>query len=82
MGGRYTASVSLAPPATVAPTLCPLCGGPNRCAMEVERETGVQQGPCWCTRVDFSAGLLARVPPQTQRKACICAVCAGNDRAV
>jgi hypothetical protein len=45
--------------------------------MEVERETGVPQGSCWCTQVDFSAELLTRVPPQAQRVACICAACAG-----
>lgn len=47
--------------------------------MERERETGVAQGPCWCTQVDFDAGLIARVPQPAQRLACICAACArGN----
>jgi hypothetical protein len=59
----------------VNPSLCPLCGQPNRCAMEVEKETGVKQPPCWCTRVDFSADLLARVPAEAKEKACICAAC-------
>ncbi|HEY0826088.1 MAG TPA: cysteine-rich CWC family protein [Ramlibacter sp.] len=58
------------------PSLCPLCGQPNRCAVELERETGRAPGPCWCTQVDFGAELLARVPPQAQRLACICAACA------
>jgi hypothetical protein len=44
--------------------------------MELERDTGVRQGPCWCTRVDFSADLLARVPAPAQGQACICAACA------
>lgn len=57
-------------------TRCPLCGQPNRCAMEVERETGEKQPPCWCAQVDFSADLLARVPPEAQRQACICRACA------
>jgi hypothetical protein len=66
-------------PSAPDPVLCPLCGQPNRCAMELERETGVAQGPCWCTQVEFDAGLLARVPPTAQRLACICAACArGN----
>jgi hypothetical protein len=56
--------------------LCPLCGQPNRCAMEIQRETGEPQPPCWCTQVDFSAELLARVPPAQRRRACICASCA------
>jgi hypothetical protein len=57
-------------------TLCPLCGQPNRCAMELERETGVKQEACWCTQVDFGAELLARVPAEAQRRACICPACA------
>jgi len=44
--------------------------------MEVEKQTGVKQGPCWCTGVDFGAELLARVPAEAQRLACICAACA------
>ncbi|MDE2617034.1 MAG: cysteine-rich CWC family protein, partial [Burkholderiales bacterium] len=32
---------------------------------------------CWCTAVHFSPGLLARVPAEAQRRACICAACAG-----
>ena len=46
--------------------------------MEVERNTGVKQDACWCTQLDFGAELLARVPPEAQRKACICAACAGR----
>ena len=78
MSGRYTASVQSLPALPVQPQLCPLCGQANRCAMEVERTTGVAQGDCWCTQVDFSADLLARVPPEAQRLACICAACAGQ----
>ncbi|MEJ8840423.1 cysteine-rich CWC family protein [Ramlibacter sp. AN1133] len=59
-----------------AATLCPLCGRPNRCAMELERETGVKQQACWCTQVAFGAELLARVPAEAQRRACICPACA------
>lgn len=44
--------------------------------MERARETGVAQGPCWCTQVDFGAELLARVPAQAQGLACICPACA------
>lgn len=64
------------PPAAVDAALCPLCGQPNRCAMEVEKETGRAQPPCWCLHMDFSADLLARVPADRQRMACICAACA------
>ncbi|MES2974505.1 MAG: cysteine-rich CWC family protein [Pseudomonadota bacterium] len=60
------------------PVLCPLCGQANRCAMEVERETGVRQPPCWCTQASFSAELLSRIPPASRNKACICAACAAS----
>jgi hypothetical protein len=58
------------------PDRCPLCGQPNQCAMELERITGEKQPPCWCTQVDFSAELLARVPADKQHLACICSHCA------
>ena len=61
------------------PTVCPVCGQPNRCAMEVERETGVAQGPCWCTQVDFSRELLEGLPAEARGKACICQACASRD---
>jgi hypothetical protein len=61
---------------SATPTVCPLCGQTNRCAFELERETGVPQGPCWCTQVDFSADLIARVPAQARNIACICPNCA------
>jgi hypothetical protein len=63
-------------PTPVDPSRCPLCGLANRCAMEVAHSTGAPAQPCWCTQVDFSAGLLARVPAPAQRLACICAACA------
>jgi Cysteine-rich CWC len=55
---------------------CPLCGHVNQCAMEIERETGVQQAPCWCTAVKFEADLLARVSVEKRNLACICEKCA------
>lgn len=63
---------------TLDATLCPLCGKRNLCAMEVERETGQKQPPCWCTQVDFSADLLARVPGDRKDLACICQACAAR----
>jgi len=44
--------------------------------MERARTSGEAQPPCWCTQVDFSAELLARVPAQARRLACICPACA------
>jgi hypothetical protein len=68
-------------PTPLDATLCPLCGQPNLCANEIERATGVKQEACWCTRVDFGAALLARVPAEAQRAACICAACARGEPA-
>jgi hypothetical protein len=48
--------------------------------MERERATGVPQGPCWCTQVDFSADLLARVPEAARDRACLCPRCARGPR--
>jgi hypothetical protein len=65
----------------VDPTACPVCGKPNLCAMEIQKSTGVEQGPCWCTHVDFSRELLARIPVEQQGLSCICASCARTDAA-
>jgi Cysteine-rich CWC len=58
------------------PSLCPICGQANQCAMEIEKATGIARGPCWCVGMDFSADLLAKVPAAVQNQACICAACA------
>jgi hypothetical protein len=47
--------------------------------MEIERETGVKQPPCWCTAVKFDEKLLARVPAEKSNLACICAACAKSE---
>jgi len=60
----------------VNPANCPLCGQANRCAMELEKETGQPQPPCWCTTVEFDREVLARIAPASQGVACICAACA------
>src|SRR5437764_21496 len=60
------------------PARCPLCAGPNRCAMEVERASGEAQAACWCTRATFSPDLLAQVPATARGQACLCAACAGQ----
>jgi hypothetical protein len=44
--------------------------------MEVERATGVQQPPCWCTQANFSEELLAQLPAEALGEACICPACA------
>jgi hypothetical protein len=63
----------------IDPTRCPLCGQPNRCAMEIERETGTAPGACWCAQVEFASELLARVPVAVRGRACICAACAAAE---
>lgn len=57
------------------PARCPLCGGPNGCAM-APHAPAATAGACWCMAASFSPELLARVPPGARRKACICARCA------
>ncbi len=76
------------PSAPLDPSLCPLCGGPNGCAMAIGIGCSVGGGvgcgvtasaaaaePCWCTREQFSAQLLQQVPPTARDKACICLAC-------
>jgi hypothetical protein len=65
-------------PASFDPSHCPLCGQPNRCAMEAERATGQQQPPCWCTQLTFEPALLDRIAPQARGLACICQACAAK----
>ena len=62
-------------PTPVDPTRCPLCGGDNRCAMEIERATGQARPPCWCTTTTFPPDLLQRLPQSARGQACICAAC-------
>ncbi|MBM3386637.1 MAG: cysteine-rich CWC family protein [Betaproteobacteria bacterium] len=57
----------------VDPCRCPLCGGPNRCAMAPSGSA--PQTPCWCTRAQFSAQLLQQVPEAARGQACICPDC-------
>ena len=61
-----------------SPSVCPLCGQPNQCALEIERTTGKKQAACWCTQASFSADLLSRVPTKARDRACICARCASG----
>lgn len=60
----------------IDPTLCPVCGKSNQCAMELAKATGQAQAPCWCTEASFSTELLSRVPDDLRGKACICPACA------
>lgn len=62
-------------PSSLDPSRCPLCGGDNRCAMELEKATGKAQAPCWCVSARFPPDLLARLPAEAKGQACICAKC-------
>jgi Cysteine-rich CWC len=46
--------------------------------MEIEKETGEKQAPCWCTGAAFSQALLAKIPAASQGLACVCAACAAQ----
>ncbi|CAN5813663.1 hypothetical protein BH11PSE13_BH11PSE13_38200 [soil metagenome] len=59
-------------------TRCPICGESNLCAIELARETGMQQAECWCMRADFSAAPLSTLPEAARGTACICARCAAG----
>lgn len=60
-------------------TRCPLCGGDNRCAVELARATGAAQAPCWCMDIGMSAAsrqaLEERIPQEARGLACVCAAC-------
>lgn len=62
-------------PPSIDPSLCPLCGSANRCAMERERATGLPQPPCWCMAQKIPADVLERIPAPLRNQACVCAQC-------
>ena len=43
--------------------------------MEVEKETGLKQAPCWCTGVTFEPSVLAQIPAASRGLACVCVAC-------
>lgn len=56
-------------------SLCPLCGKENAC---INLGCADDSASCWCNNPDisFPEALLAQVPAEKQRKACICKACA------
>ena len=54
----------------VSPSVCPLCGESNACAMAAG-----DSEPCWCAEETFPEELLARVPAEQRKKNCICRRC-------
>ncbi|MFN3417446.1 MAG: cysteine-rich CWC family protein [Caldimonas sp.] len=63
--------MSATPPIDTA--RCPLCGGPNGCAMASQ---GDASKPCWCTKVKFREETLARVAAPLRGRTCLCRRCA------
>jgi len=66
------------PPTAIQPSQCPLCGLANRCAMELERSSGIAQAPCWCTTQSVAPEALAQLPPEALNQACLCPRCAAG----
>jgi len=56
-------------------TRCPLCGGPNGCAMA----QGAAPETCWCMRTAIPESVLSRLPEAERGLRCICARCAAAD---
>lgn len=56
----------------VNPAACPLCGGPNECQL---CSAAAYKGPCWCMREEIPQELLACVPENSRKLACICRAC-------
>ncbi|OUR65904.1 hypothetical protein A9Q79_02670 [Methylophaga sp. 42_25_T18] len=53
---------------TINEKLCPFCQSSNHC-MAHEAQT------CWCSKTKIEKGLIALVPPEKKKKACICFSC-------
>jgi len=63
-----------APPAAPRPEhRCPLCGGPNACAVAARGDYGAA---CWCHDVVFPPSRLTAVPENARGPACLCRSCA------
>jgi len=56
---------------TLNTTTCPLCGGPNQCALAANPAAT----ECWCDSVTFPRELLAQIPENAVRKTCVCQKC-------
>jgi hypothetical protein len=59
-------------PPTLPALLCPLCGGPNGCAVAA---SGSFEAACWCAGAAFPPALLQRLPASSRGCACICRGC-------
>ncbi|MCM3785643.1 cysteine-rich CWC family protein [Neobacillus mesonae] len=55
----------------INPLICPLCGNSNGCAYA----SGKPHTECWCMTLAVPKELLARIPAEQRRKACVCEAC-------
>jgi hypothetical protein len=53
---------------------CPLCGGPNDCAIARGEDK------CWCFDEIFPPNLFERMPPEDEGKVCVCRNCVADAR--
>jgi hypothetical protein len=60
----------------LTPDHCPLCGGPNACAIAGDG------GSCWCFSTPIGEGVLERIPEAERGRACVCQACATSHRGV
>lgn len=57
------------------PARCPLCGQPNGCALTEGRPIE----SCWCLTARIPEDVLARIPAERRRQACVCSRCAAGE---
>jgi len=56
----------------VDPTLCPLCGRSNQCAVTA----ALPPEDCWCMGITIAPAALEQIPDSARSKACLCPACA------
>jgi len=61
---------------SVAASVCPLCGGPNGCAMAAAGVDQDRAAPCWCVAAVIAPAALSRARALDGGAACLCAACA------
>ncbi|MDN4501636.1 cysteine-rich CWC family protein [Alteromonadaceae bacterium BrNp21-10] len=52
----------------INPAICPFCQGTNQCMAQSDKS-------CWCFAAQIPKELIALVPADKQRQACICQTC-------
>lgn len=74
---NHSFDVSTQSMSLIDPTLCPLCGKQNHCAVTLQQDPST----CWCHQPDIhiDSELLAKLPEEARGKACICKQCVEHD---